>query len=92
MSLTHFFFAYALAAGLAVGAMLSYFPASSLAGVPPFLMVLIALAVFDGLCLLRSGGSPEGMISMPIRMTGLAIALIAMVVVTQSAGLPLRLF
>ncbi len=92
MTLTHFFFVYALAAGLAVGTMLGYFPAAGAAGVPPFLMLLIALAVFDGLCLLRSGGSPEGMVTMPVRLGGLVLAIVAMTVVTQIAGLPFRLF
>jgi hypothetical protein len=92
MTLNRLFLAFALAAGLAVGAALVSFPALRATGLPPVFMVLIVLAIFDGICFYRNGATPGGMITMPVRFAGFLLAIGGIAVIASWTGTEMRYF
>ena len=92
INLTHIFLAFALAAGLAVGAALVAFPAFRAFNLPPYFIVLLALAAFDGLCFWRGGGAPGSVVSMPVRFAGFVIGTLAIAAIGAWAGIEIRYF
>jgi len=91
LTLTHYFLAFTLAVGVAVGAAIVEFPVLRDSNLPSYLLILIGLAAFDVLCFWRSGGAAGGMVSMPVRFAGFGVALLAMLAVTTWAGVDAKL-
>jgi hypothetical protein len=92
INLNTIFLAFALAAGVAVGAALIAFPAFRAINLPPYFIVLLALAVFDGLCFWRGGGAPGSVVSMPVRFAGFVIGAVVVAAIGYVAGIDLRMF
>lgn len=91
LTLTHYFLAFTVAFGVAVGAAIVEFPALRDSNLPSYLLILIGLAVFDVICFWRSGDAPGGMVSMPVRFAGFGLALLAMLAVTYWSGVDAKL-
>jgi len=91
-TLAHYFFAFSLAVGVAVGAALVEFPTLQTLNLPSYLLILIALAAFDVACFLRGGSTTSGMVSMPVRFSGFIIALGAMMAVASLGGATVNFF
>lgn len=92
LTLAHYFLAFSLAVGIAVGAALVEFPVLRALNLPSYLLILIALAAFDVACFLRGGNSVSGMVSMPVRFAGFVIALSAMFAVASLGGVEVNFF
>lgn len=92
MNLTTIFMAFALAAGIAVGAALVLFPSVRGLNIPPYFIVLLALAVFDAACFWRGRGAPGSVVSMPVRFLGFVLGAMAMAAIGWFAGVDIRFF
>ncbi|MGN6460890.1 MAG: hypothetical protein ACTHLY_06745 [Pseudolabrys sp.] len=91
LTLTHYFLAFTVAVGVAVGAAIVEFPALRDSNLPSYLLILIGLAAFDIACYWRSGGAPGGVVSMPVRFAGFGLALAVMLAVTYWSGVDAKL-
>lgn len=80
------FIAYALAAGLAAGAVSVLVPQSNAMAVSPYLWVLIAVALFETVAIFLRGFDRGPPLIMKVRVIGFIVAVVAMVIVRISGG------
>ena len=91
MTVDRISFAYMALVGIAGGAVLVAFPVVGDFWLKPYFWVLIAVGVFDVGAVLR-GQAPGSMLTMPARLFGFVIGVVALVVVPTLAGSSVQFF
>ena len=80
------FFGYMAVVGILAGAILVAFPSVGDSWFKPYFWVLISVALFDGVGLLRRQSQTGTVLSMEARLLGFVIGIVLMVVVPTLAG------
>ena len=92
VTIDRIFFGYMAVVGILAGAILIAFPSVGDRWFKPYFWVLIAVALFDGVGLLRRHTQPGTALSMEARLLGFVIGVVLMVVVPTLAGSSARFF
>ncbi len=89
MTIDRVFIAFMAVCGLAVAAILVFFPRSREFAIAPYFWVLIAMAIFEGLMFARHRGAAGTVISMESRVIGFGAAIALMLAIPYAVGVPL---
>lgn len=87
MTLDRIFIAFMTVCGLIFAGLVIFFPQSRNFGIPPYFWVLIVMALFEGLAFALG----RGVITMPARLAGFAIAVALLLLLPYLAGQPVQL-
>jgi len=90
--INYIFLAYVAVVGLAIGGVLVVKPEWAELRIPPFLWLLIAMALFEIAAFARRQGAFGSAIRMEVRFLGFVLALGLMFAVPYFAGSPVRMF
>ena len=91
MTADKIFFGYMALVGIAAGALLVAYPAAGDFWLKPYFWILIAVLLFDVGAVLR-GYAPGALLSMPARLLGFVIGIVALVVIPTLAGSAVTFF
>jgi len=80
------FISYALAAGLAAGAVSVLLPQSNTVAISPYFWVLIAIALFETAAIVLRGFDRGPPLTMKVRVIGFIVGTVAMVIVRTLGG------
>ena len=92
VTIDRMFFGYMAVVGILAGAILVAFPSVGDSWFKPYFWVLISVALFDGVGLLRRQSQTGTVLSMEARLLGFVIGIVLMVVVPTLAGSSARFF
>jgi hypothetical protein len=84
------FLVFAFIVGVALAGAIILVPQFRTIGLPPYIWILIAFALFEGANYARGGGARGSVISMQTRIIGFAIALALMFFIPMAAGIEVK--
>ena len=91
MTIDRIFLAFMAVVGAAIGFLLVLYPASRDFRIPPYLWVLVAMMLFEGVAYWRGGGAAGTMVSMEFRLIALLVAVVLVIAIPSLMGAPGRI-
>jgi hypothetical protein len=88
MSIDRIFIAFMSACGLILAGLVVLFPQSRDTAIPPYIWVLVPMAIFEAIAFALARGAPGSVIAVQTRLIGFAIAIALMLLVPYLAGQP----